>query len=867
MRGSDAAPCPSAPSGAGRPLHRPPERDFPSPAPKGEEGEGPESGGLPLLLLFLAYLLVLSLAYRDGSVVLSGDAEHYLRQSRFALSDLQFWVRRPFVVPLFYRLFGPSPLTLVAAQVLLHAAAWGCLALSLARLVRPKLLRGLALAGVLLFSLAEEVSLWNLNLLSESVAHSLWALSVAALLAWTGRAEGGGREGTALIAFLAFAVLWAFTRDTHAYVLLATSLPVAGSAWLLWKRGVPWGRAAAVAGLFLAVFGLGQAAMERSERTPWTYSLTTVVCQRVLTDGEARSFFLRQGMPESPVLEEFRGRYNAYMANRLSERPDLSKVDPVFDEWVLRKGRAAYLKYVLSHPAAVLGWLWRERKGALSPVLDTVNYGIAPATLAYLPALSSSAPWPPLSSRQAVNGRLEVLLPLFRILNPPGEWPVWGALLLALACGLVGRSRRAWVPLVLWGASFLEAVVVVLADPGEIDRHAAGAAMGFRVALWLAVLFLADELWERRRGGREEGARGSPWVPAVLAVGPLLPLGLFFAGFFLVGHRGDSYLLDRASVDLLRAAGQPLGVETGPVSAVAVPLLWARAFGANPLAMVLAQTALLCAAWAFLTGEVRTCLPGRRGRGGAALLLLALGLTPAVAGWAYAVSPVPLALSGVAFLLALLLRASRRWGGGRTGERAALGAGILAAVLFLAGCLVGEGPRGGSLAGELPPPGGRVLPGRGLALAFYRLEAPPPRMSFPERQRALERRGAGEALFGRRFLPELSSDGRGAPWPWPARLAAAFLFPAGPWVPPAALALLAAAAGLLPARERSPFLLLGALGAAALLAGWVWGRSAALAAAAETTVRVAAWTGLLSLLLSRPVFAGRRGGGGGEERP
>jgi len=75
-------------------------------------------------LLFLAYLLVLSLAYRDGSVVLSGDAEDYLRQSRFALSDLQFWVRRPFVVPLFYRLFGPSPLTLVAAA-LLAGWVWG----------------------------------------------------------------------------------------------------------------------------------------------------------------------------------------------------------------------------------------------------------------------------------------------------------------------------------------------------------------------------------------------------------------------------------------------------------------------------------------------------------------------------------------------------------------------------------------------------------------------------------------------------------------------------------------------------------------------------------------------------------------------
>ncbi|MGC8763579.1 MAG: hypothetical protein ACP5VN_08115, partial [Acidobacteriota bacterium] len=638
---------------------------------EGEGSEGPESGAILVLLLFLAYLLFLALAYREGSVVLSGDAEDYLRQSRFALSDLQFWVRRPFVVPLFYRLFGPSPLTLILAQVFLHAAAWGALALALARVVRPRLLQGVAAAGVLLFSLTEEVSLWNLNLLSESVAHSLWALSAAALLALAGRA-GGEDGGGKAAAFLVFVVLWAFTRDTHAYVLLAASFWLAGASLLRWKRGAAWRLGMAVALLFVVVFGLSQAAMERSERTPWTYSLTTVVCQRVLPDGKTRAFFLREGMPKSPVLEGFQGRYNAYMANRLSEHPDLSKVDPSFEEWVLRKGRRVYLKYVLSHPIAVLGWLWSERRGALSPVLDTVNYGVAPATLAYLPALSSSAPWPPLTSRAAVNGRVEVLSPLFRFLYPKGEWPVWVGLLLALACAVAGRSLRDRLPLLLWAASFVEAAVVVLADPGEIDRHAAGAALGFRAALWLAVLFLLCRVGEWRGWYREERAPEVLPAPATSPVGPLLPLGLLFGGLLLLSLRGETFLLDGGSVGLLWEAGGLPGEPGKGWAAWAVPLLWAKAFGANPLAMVIAQVALMCASWAFLAVEVAACLPGRRGRRGAVLLLLALGLTPEVGGWVYAVSPVPLALSAAAFLLALSLRAARRWPYGRGGERAAL---------------------------------------------------------------------------------------------------------------------------------------------------------------------------------------------------
>ncbi len=682
------------------------------PGREGERAEGPETSNLLVLFLFLAYLLLLALSYQDGSVVLSGDAEDYLRQSRFALSDLQFWVRRPFVVPLFYRLFGPSPLTLVAAQVLLHAAAWGALAFSLARLVRPRILQGLAAAGVLLFSLAEEVSLWNLNLLSESVAHSLWALSAAALLALSGKAEAKESKAPLLAAFLACSVLWAFTRDTHAYVLLAAFPLTAAVSVLRWERGLPWRGWAAAAATFLVVFGLSQAAMERSERTPWTYSLTTVVCQRVLTNEEPRAFFRRQGMPESPILEEFRGRFNAYMANRLSERPDLSKVDPVFEEWVLRNGRRAYLQYVLTHPAAVLGWLWRERSGALSPVLDTVNYGIAPATLAYLPDLSPSAPWPPLSSRQAVNGRLEALRPLFRILHPPGEWPAWAAFVAALACGLAGRTWRAWFPLALWSASFVEAVVVVLADPGEIDRHAAGAAMGFRAALWLALLFLAVSVWERHRDVREKGSPEPELPPKALTPGPVLSLGLLFAGLLLLSHRGDSYWLDQGSVDLLAAAGASSAMPAPGGPGGPVPLRWAGAFGADPLAMVLAQTALLCASWAFLTAEILAFLPRRPGRGVAALLLLGLGLTPAVGGWAYAVSPIPLALSGAAFLLALFLRAARRWGRGKGAERALLSAGILLAFLFLVGSLSG-GSAGKGGTGGCPPAGGRVEPGGG----------------------------------------------------------------------------------------------------------------------------------------------------------
>ncbi|MGC8763578.1 MAG: hypothetical protein ACP5VN_08110, partial [Acidobacteriota bacterium] len=169
-------------------------------------------------------------------------------------------------------------------------------------------------------------------------------------------------------------------------------------------------------------------------------------------------------------------------------------------------------------------------------------------------------------------------------------------------------------------------------------------------------------------------------------------------------------------------------------------------------------------------------------------------------------------------------------------------------------------------AGTPPPAGGRMAPGRSLALAFYRLEAPPPRMSLRERQEAVGRREAGEPLFRRRYLPELSSDGSRAPRRQPARLATTLLYPAGPWVPPVAVVLAAAAALLAPTRERRPLLLLGALAAASLLAGGIGGGTAA-SAAAGMAVRVAGWAGFLSLLLAGPAFPGRsRAGCRGEVR-
>jgi hypothetical protein len=472
------------------------------------------------------YALLLLYSHRNSSIVWIGlDPVDYIDVSRIPLLSAEFWTIRPFTVPLAYKLMAQNLLAISLFQVALHGACWVLLAYSVMRSLRNRLIGRVAFAGVLLFSLAVEVNLWNWVILSESISNSLTAAFLAVILLYAKRF--GPREENAAtgrpwalqwgwpLLILLVGGLWTFCRDNTAYALIAFGpalLLVYGFARA--RREFPLSSALLLALGCLCLGALQIVLWTHSSRVPWTYTVTTNICHRILPRPEARRFFLDAGMPDSPVLMRFSGKYNEYGINATGPAPDPSLVDPVYDDWVLKHGSGTYTRYLLTHPLQALGWVWEARDELVDPQIR--HYGVSQPTLVYTVKGKKRTPVPVMSSRGAVNGRNDLTDALSAVLF--GAWPFyWPTALLVSAAPLLfwkksGRPEL-WAPLALFAMFVFQGVLVVLADCVEIGRHGLGGAILLRLAFWIALLWILDEAFAPA-SRPQAGTRVVPTAPS-----------------------------------------------------------------------------------------------------------------------------------------------------------------------------------------------------------------------------------------------------------------------------------------------------------------------------------------------------------------
>jgi hypothetical protein len=452
-----------------------------------------------LAWVLVAFWALLLLSYRNSSLNFGGDAGDWIQISEAPLGSLAFWTYRPWGTSLVYKVLGSNPWAILPFQVFLHGLSFSLLAVALRRHMRTAWGKALALAAVLGMGLSLELLLWPFTILSESLCNSLSVLLLAWFL-WNLPPEEGGPapllRPAPLAALLGLAVLWSATRDTNPYTLLA--LGTALAAGLLqgaFRRAVGLSRGAAVAAVLLAAALLQIGLAGRTTRNAWNYSLTDTVCDRILPDPEALAFFREEGMPVSPLLMSFAGRHNAYMANAVSPVSDEALRDRAFEAWVKERGLRAYVRFLLRHPGKAAQWLWGARGNLFSPSLRTVAQ-VGPFLMVH----------------QRENGRRVRVDPLLSRGTLPGDWPgsraaaffffprwkeFWlPALLVACLPLLWLRGRRAaalvLLPAVLGGVSLLQAAVVGLADPCEMDRHAVHLALTLRLGFFLALALLLD---------------------------------------------------------------------------------------------------------------------------------------------------------------------------------------------------------------------------------------------------------------------------------------------------------------------------------------------------------------------------------------
>jgi hypothetical protein len=362
---------------------------------------------------------------------------------------------RLWTVPLGYRLL-PGDAARVAAQVLLAVVAWGALAAFAARACRHPVVARAAALAVLLVGLLDQVTQWDLIILSESTALSLTVLGAAIAL----RIATPPPSRWALPALLAVLVLWAFTRHVNALALVIAFPLIAGL--VLWR--LPRRRALAVvaAGAVLSLWA-GYAA-SRDNRI-WLFNAYGIAAARVLPDPGATNYFVARGLPLAVFREQARRQPDHGVASH----------NPRIRAWIRARWKQAYASYLAEYPVHTV----TEPLRAAPRLLSSDQVSLAYATpRAVLPE------------------------PVERLLGGTRVWLaalVGGSLALWLVSLRVARPRPVEiVPWTLLGLGLVWAELVWNLSADELPRLSVPEGVAVRLGALLLAAFAADRMLTER---------------------------------------------------------------------------------------------------------------------------------------------------------------------------------------------------------------------------------------------------------------------------------------------------------------------------------------------------------------------------------
>ncbi len=451
------------------------------------------------------------------------DTLDYMRVALWSLGDGRFWSGiKPPVIPLWFKLFNGNLGLIAWGQLLFSICAWLALAVVLARAMRSKGLQIAALIGVLGFSLNADILMWDTVLLSESLALSLTALLIAGWLALT-------RKWTGLRAVLLclVAVLWTFTRDVHAWLLLPMAALIGAASFIrpAQRRGL------FIAAVLVIAFVVNSASAGRGEGIDkrWVLPLINVITQRVLPNPAMLAWFEQQGMPVSPALLRLSGSLG--WENNWAAFDDYA-LQP-FRDWLTASGKSVYLRYLLAHPL----WLLGEPLRHLDDILTPSNLHIYPSPT-FKPLL------PPLLTGFLSLGRNAWFL----------GWAAAAAMIAVTVAAVWKRSRpdSRWLIVALVIAlAYPHALIVWHGDAAEVGRHSITVNMQLRLGLWMLIWLAADEVWTRS-GRRMTLPAWSVQHRSGIAYGvaALIGVGVLMAGYAL----GREFVLRRTAGGEMEAA-------------------------------------------------------------------------------------------------------------------------------------------------------------------------------------------------------------------------------------------------------------------------------------------------------------------------
>jgi hypothetical protein len=374
------------------------------------------------------------------------DTASYEQVAHLAPWDWRFYAgARGFTVPLFFKIFQSSESRAVA-QLVFSTLAWLIFAAVVARCIESGRLRPVVFSVVLGVSLTTEVILWDTLLVSESVTLSLCALLIAA---WIELVRSPRPLSAGIV--LALSVLWAFARDTNAYVLVFIGIVTALTLTRREHRRLKVVLTLGCCAIFLLDYGSAQAGKR------WLQPMIDVVNHRVLVTPSMERYFVARGFGPNTNWP--------------------------LGSWIRDRSQGVYASYLATHPGYTLTAPFHGRQQALYSSADNASSLIDPNLTIYDD--NASDRFLPLPSR------------LEPVLFPRGVALVCSLLALVLAgsalVGLLVGPTIVWVvPLAILLTTYPHFLVAWHQSGVEVDRHAFEAALLLRLAALLLAAFAID---------------------------------------------------------------------------------------------------------------------------------------------------------------------------------------------------------------------------------------------------------------------------------------------------------------------------------------------------------------------------------------
>src|SRR3990172_524200 len=220
------------------------------------------------------------------------DTKIYLRISSQPILGPEFLsVDRPFVFPLLLQIVHQDFASAAIIQLVVALLAWGLLALAISASLRPPWLRLLSFFIILAVGTVRHLAGWDSVMMTESLSLSMLGLFIASGI-WLLH----GWKYHKVFALCAAAFLFAFARDTNAYVLVMFAGLMLIAVLFRWMNP----RALVLAGVFGMFFFVSDLNANTSQR--WFFPLVNVIGKRILPYTESIQNLAACGMPITPQL-------------------------------------------------------------------------------------------------------------------------------------------------------------------------------------------------------------------------------------------------------------------------------------------------------------------------------------------------------------------------------------------------------------------------------------------------------------------------------------------------------------------------------------------------------------------------------------